>query len=197
MAPSQQPQQQQPFNCFVPGTASSTTRGIWSDRTLRFSLDKVEARQAVRGCLSDLRHSTSFVFCAVASEAASPREPVACARSQRVHGPVSRFGRGRSPKWISCLSRVMRLALCKSRVDARGLRLRVPEGGAEASVLGTKLPRLCRERWRGALMLLPTWKQACEQTRTFISGVSSWKRQLICPRLYLGERRQSIVPFCR
>lgn len=72
MAPSQQAQQQQPFNCFVPGTASSTTRGIWSDRTLRFSLDKVEARQAVRGCLSDLRHSTSFVFCAVASEGALP-----------------------------------------------------------------------------------------------------------------------------
>lgn len=32
----------------------------------------------------------------------------------------------------------MRLALCKSQVDARGLRLGVPEGGAEASVLGTK-----------------------------------------------------------
>lgn len=61
MGPSQKPQQPS-FNCFVPRTASSTTRGIWSDRTLCFSQDKVGARQRwVRACLSDLSHPASLV----------------------------------------------------------------------------------------------------------------------------------------
>lgn len=127
MAPSQQAQQRQTFNCFVPGTASSTTRGIWSDRTLRSSQDKVEARQAARAGL--LGSETFNLFCAVASEGAYARSQKECMGRSVHHQPDGN---------ISCPRRVMRFAPRRSRVDARGLWRRAPEGGAQASVLGTK-----------------------------------------------------------
>lgn len=68
-----------------------------------------------------------------------------------------------------------------------------PEG-RKGTVLA-KTAGLCREHWWCVLMLLPTWKQPVNKPE-LSSPASLLERGSSFVPDYLGECRQSVIPFC-